>query len=96
MAAIDGFDATVATGDAVVTHGMVNGTAVAGATLDANTLDDGQALIVVVAAGTLALKNAADRLATDTVVGSATVASDLVTAVSYARRGESFPVSANS
>lgn len=93
MAAIEGFELSISTGDVVVGDGMVNGVAIEGATLDAAGLATGNVLIVATSANALAMKDVAARLASDVCLGSATNdASDAITAVSLAGRGTDAPV----
>ena len=94
MAAIEGFDLSVNSGDADVSDGMVDGVAVESATLDAAALADGNALIVL-QNGSLAIIEEANHAAGEVVLGSATIATGAVTAVSMAGRGQDAPVSAD-
>lgn len=94
MAAIEGFDVSLSTGDLVVTHGMADGVHVDGATLDGAALADGLAYAVV-RAGSLALIESGDLLASDVVVASCTIATGACTAEKFTGRGAHAPVSAN-
>lgn len=93
MAAIEGFDLSINTGDLVVTAGMVNGVHVAGATLDGAALSDGTAYATVSeSGGSLTLLNevTAGRVA----VGSCTIASGVCSAPVFTGRGRTVPASA--
>lgn len=93
MAAIAGFDFEISSGDVVVGPGMIDGVAVDGATLDANGFGDGD-WDVVYTGSALELDATADQVAGDTVLGKVTVATNLVTAVSFDGRGRDVPASA--
>lgn len=93
MAALEGFDLSINTGDLVVTEGMVNGVHVAGATLDGAALNDGVAYATVPeAGGALSILNevTAGRVA----VGSCTIASGVCSAPEFTGRGRTIPASA--
>jgi hypothetical protein len=95
MAALEGFELVESGGDAVVSEGLLNGDAVAGGTLDATGLDEGNALVVV-REDALAIINEADLDADDAVVGSASISgAEAVTAVSLAGRGSDLAASSD-
>jgi hypothetical protein len=91
MAAIEGFELTIATDDTVVAMGTIDGVAVAGGTIDSAADSDGDHLVVYTGSG---FDHVATQLAAHTVLGTATVATNAVTAVSYDNRGRDLPASA--
>lgn len=86
MAAIEGLDLTIVGSDTSITAGMIDGVAVAAGTVDAAADGDGDFLVVWTGAAFDHVASA-DQVATDIVLGTATVASNLVTVVSYENRG---------
>jgi hypothetical protein len=89
MAAIEGLDLTIAGDDTVISAGMIDGTAVAAGTVDAAADADGDFLVVWDGAAFDHKTVAEDG---DTVLGTATVGTALVTGVSYEGRGSDVPV----
>ncbi len=89
---IVGFELSISSGDVVVAVGQINHVAVAGATLDANGFADGSWDVVWTGAA-LELDARTDQVASDVVLGSVTVATNVVTAVSLDGRGRIAPVS---
>ena len=93
MAAIEGLDLTVSGSDTAISAGMIDGVAVAAGTVDAAADGDGDFLVVWDGAAFDHVA-AASQAAGETVLGTATVASALVTGVSYTGRGKDVPASA--
>lgn len=94
MAAIEGFELSIATGDVVVADGLADGVAIEGATLDAAAIADGTAIIVV-RAGALVIDELSAQAADDVVLGSCTIATGAASAPSLTHRGRDLPVSAD-
>lgn len=94
MAAIEGFEVSLSTGDLVVGHGLLDGVHVDGATLDGNGLADGLAYAVV-DGGSLSLIEATALAAGQVVVASCTIATDACTAEELTDRGKEAAVSAD-
>lgn len=90
MAALEGFDVSLSTGDLVVTEGLHDGVAVAGATLDAAGLADGVAYAVSDGAALSLVKTIP---AGSVAVASCTVATDAATLETLAYRGTDAPAS---
>lgn len=96
MAALEGFEPSLSTGDLVVEPGLIDGIAVAGATLDGAALADGLAYAVTTTSGgALALIEDQDLTGAQVVVASCTIATGACTAESLADRGKQAAVSAN-
>lgn len=91
MAALSGFELTISSDDTAVAMGTIDGVSVAGGTVDAAADADGDFLIVWTGA---AYDHVTTVAAGSTVLGTATVASNLVTAVAYTGRGDGAPASA--
>lgn len=89
MAALEGFDVSLNTGDLVVEAGLHDGVAVAGATLDGAALADGLAYAVS-DGSSLSLIESANLAAGDTVVASCTIATGACTLESLAGRGTTY------
>jgi hypothetical protein len=99
MAALEGFELSIATDDVVVAEGMLNGVAVAGVTLDVSVLalGDGENLVAIDDDGaTIVGIAAATGLAADQVqLGSFTEDTGAATAVTMSGRGGSIAPSAD-
>lgn len=93
MAGLEGFELTIAGDDTVIAMGTLDGVAVAAGTVDAAADADGDYLIVYTGSAYDHVA-AADQAVGDTVLGTATVASFLVTVVTMADRGRAYPASA--
>lgn len=93
MAALEGFELTVDTGNVSSTAGLVNETHVDGDTaLDPTGLTDGTVYVCVPeAGGSLSVEEEVPD--GSVAVGSATHSSGTVSAVSYEHRGRTAPVS---
>lgn len=91
MAALEGFDLSLSTGDVVVEEGLMDGVAVAGVTLDVSALalGDGENLVAIDSDGaTIVGIAAATGLASGQVqLGSFTEDTGAATAVTMAGRG---------
>ena len=94
MAALDGFELSINTGDVETAAGTLDGAHVALATLDAAAIADGTAIVVLVA-GVPTLRDAVDFAAGDVKLGEYTVSGGTASAVTYAGRGVDGPVSAD-
>lgn len=96
MAAIEGFEVSLSTGDLVVEPGLINGIAVAGASLDGAALGDGVAYAITDGAGAaLSLIEDQNLAAGEVVVASCTIATGACTLESLADRGKEADVSAS-
>jgi hypothetical protein len=96
MAALDGFELSIATGDVVVANGMVDGVAVAGVTLDVATLALGNGDNQITLDGTTisAIAEATALSGDEVKLGEFTEATAAATAVSYEGKGSVAPASA--
>lgn len=97
MAALEGFEMTIATGDVVVAMGTYDGVYVPGVTIDvsAESLGDGENLIVIYAGAVEARAASSGVTADEVKLGEFTEDTAAATAVTYAGRGAELPVSAD-
>lgn len=93
MAALSGFELTIATGDTAVAAGTIDGVHVDAGVIDAAADSDGD-FLVVYNGSTFDHVAAASQAAGETVLGTATVATNAVTVVTYENRGRDLPASA--
>jgi len=93
MAALEGFELSIATDDTAIAAGTIDGVHVAAGTVDAAADADGDYLVVWNGSAFDHVAAAAQAEG-ETVLGTATVATALVTAVTYTDRGRDVPASA--
>lgn len=93
MAGLEGFELSITADDTSIAMGSINGVTVAAGTVDAAADADADYLIVWDGSAYDHILAAA-QVAGQTVLGTATVASFLVTVVTMADRGRDVPASA--
>lgn len=94
MAGLEGFELVIATSDVAVAEGTIDGVRVAGATLVGTVVADATYLVVYNGSA-FELVLSADQVATDIVLGTAVIASDVAASVTYTARGRDVLASAD-